>query len=44
MEFLNAIAITAGELNKDGTNGYYYTMAGMLIIIFVLNRRNRKRK
>lgn len=44
MDFYSAIAMTAGELNKDGINGYYYTMAGMLLIILVLNRKNRKRK
>lgn len=44
MGFLSVIAMTAGELNKDGINGYYYTMAGMLLIIFVLNRKNRKNR
>jgi hypothetical protein len=44
MGLYGAIAMTAGELNKDGINGYYYTMAGMLIIMFVLNRKSRKRK
>lgn len=41
---MNWLQILAVEVNQNGVQGYYYTMAGMLIIIFVLNKKSRKKK